>query len=178
MKVPHRNEVALTDALSHWREAFGLAFQLCGESSRAEDLCQEAFARLAGIARPLDTGRSLRPLILKIVRNLFYSEERRDRPESLDLAIENLGPLSDPAASTPIEALCRSEDLDLVREALAQLHESWRATLYLRDGLDLSYREIAAILEISVDVVRVTLHRARQRMRAALSTLVTGENDR
>ena len=66
----------------------------------------------------------------------------------------------DPAAE--VQARERRERL---REALDTLSPTWRATLYLRDGLSLSYRQIAEVLERSEDVVRVTLHRARLRLR-------------
>ncbi|MFQ5654406.1 MAG: RNA polymerase sigma factor, partial [Planctomycetota bacterium] len=71
-----------------------------------------------------------------------------------------------------LEETTRREEIATVEAALAQLSPLWRAILYLRDGLGLSYREVAEVLDRSEDVVRVTLHRARLRIRAALTGLL------
>ena len=60
------------------------------------------------------------------------------------------------------------EQRERLHAALAGLDATWRAVLYLRDGLSLSYREVGEALGKSEDVVRVTLHRARRRVRQVL----------
>jgi RNA polymerase sigma-70 factor (ECF subfamily) len=155
-------------ALAHWASTYGFALALTRCPTRAEDLCQEAFLRLLEREEEVDRSRSLRPLILTIVRNLFVSETRRPVLRALDGGPEP----RDRAAVGPDEAASRREEIDAVRRALAELPPDWRAALYLRDGLDLSYREVGEVLDKSVDVVRVTLHRARRRVRGLLGPTI------
>jgi RNA polymerase sigma-70 factor (ECF subfamily) len=79
-------------------------------------------------------------------------------------------PIVDHGAPDPGDEADRSEQADIVQDALRTLSPSLRAVLFLRDGLDLRYAEIGLILGKSEDVVRVTLHRARLRMRAILAS--------
>ena len=73
----------LDRALGHWEEVFGLAFQLTGDRSSAEDLCQETYLRLARTPGPLDESGSLRPLLFTVLRNLVRNAARRPRPLTL-----------------------------------------------------------------------------------------------
>lgn len=166
----------LDEAVAYWPDAFGLALSLVGDRGRAEELCQDAFARLCESPRELDRSRSLRPLVLTVVRHLAVNELRRVRPESLDDAVEHGHEPLDHAAPDPLEALAVDERKQALRAALAELSPRWRAMVYLRDGLELSYAEIADVVDTTTDVVRVTLHRARQRVRELLRVrLLEGE---
>ena len=157
-----------TSALQHWQEVFGYAYSLTCDRAHAEDLCQEAYLRLFGMKRLRDGAGSLLPLLLTIVRNLVCTEARSPAAISLD-DVEGAVELVDASTPTPSETALLNESREEVRAALAQLSSSWRAVLYLRDGLGLSYREISAVEGGSEDTVRVTLHRARQRLRVILS---------
>ena len=93
---------------------------------------------------------------------------------SVDLSAEIDGPLADPGSPDPSRDAVGRETRHQVREVLERLDPLWRLVLYLRDGLDFSYAEIAEVAARSEDVVRVTLHRARRRVREALERSVTG----
>jgi len=168
------NPEALNGALEHWPAAFGLAHVLVRDRSLAEDICQEAFLRLAGQRRRIADPDRVKPLLMTIVRNLAASEARRPSAESLDLSAETDGPLADPGSPDPSRDAIGRETRRQVRDVLDRLDPFWRLVLYLRDGLDFSYAEIAEVAARSEDVVRVTLHRARRRVREALERTVTG----
>lgn len=154
-------------ALPHWAEAHALARLLLRDRARAYDVCQEAFARLA--ARETDDARrDVRPLLFRIVRNLAIDEQRRVGAISLESRIESAGPIPDLRAPDPAEEASRREQIRRMQRGLATLDPLWQTVLYLRDGVGLSYREIASVIERTEDVVRVTLHRARRRLRTAL----------
>jgi RNA polymerase sigma-70 factor, ECF subfamily len=155
-------------AVCHWPQAFGLAYQLCRNRAEAEDLCQEAFVRFYSTTRALDRSRPLLPFLLAIVRNLAHSAARRARMDSLAMADASAA-LVDQRAPDPYLEAHRSEQERMVHTALRTLSPSLRAVLFLRDGLDLRYAEIGMVLGKSEDVVRVTLHRARLKMRTALA---------
>ncbi|MFT5291170.1 MAG: RNA polymerase sigma-70 factor (ECF subfamily) [Planctomycetota bacterium] len=161
-------------AAVHWREAYGLAWALVGDHARAEELAQEAFVRLGGMQREPDSDRPVRQLLLSIVRNLALDELRRRRTESLDLALQEGAQIVDRGNQDPAQLALGRERTERLQEILAQLKPTWRAMLYLKDGLDHSYRQIAETLGKSEDVVRVTLHRARARVRE-LSTDLDSE---
>ncbi len=154
------------DALDHWPKVFGFAQSLTKDRSKAEDFCQEAFLRLLDRVDSIDMTRSVLPLLLTIVRNLVVSDARRHRPESWDASIHP-DPEDARAVDPAVEAE-RRESAMSVRVALGRLPDNWRAALYLKDGLGLSYAEIAEIIDVSVDTVRTMLHRARQRLRQLL----------
>jgi RNA polymerase sigma-70 factor, ECF subfamily len=162
-------------ALDLWPRVFGFARSLTGDGSRAEDLCQETYLRFFGMKRPVDRSRSILPLLLTIVRNLVRDEARRPQPESLEIAAMGGKSPAAPADRNPAGSAARREERDNLRDALSRLSPLWRSVLYLRDGLGFSYREIAGVVERTEDTVRVTLHRARQRMRELLKGSATTE---
>ena len=165
----------LVEARTHWGAALGLARSLLGDPARAEDVCQEAFLRLAKRAEEIDRGRPLRPLVLTIVRNLALSELRRLRPTSLEGAIEDGATPPIAKGRAPDEAVGRAELVRRMRRALDRLPPAWRAYLYLREGLGLSPAQIAEVMEATPGVIRTTLHRARLRVREFMaSDLVEG----
>jgi len=170
-KAGENGRAAAEDALEHWPQAFGFALSLCGDRARAEDLCQESFLRLATMKREVDRSRPLRPLLFRILRNLHVSELRRSKPDPLDAEPP------DPEGSGPAEAASRRERIRRVRAALDRLSPEWRSMLYLRDGVGLSYREIAGVVGRSVGVVRVTLHRARKRVRSHLGRMIREDTE-
>ena len=168
---------ALEQALSYWPQIYGLALQLLGDHARAEDVSQETVMRIGMGRREIDLSRPLRELLLTTVRRLALSELRRRRLSSLDEVRDEGGEMCDPKSPDPVQESQVQEQRAAVRAALDRLRPSWRAMLYLRDGLGFSYQQIAAILEKSEDVVRVTLHRARSRVRDMLELSVL-EGDR
>lgn len=175
---------AIERAYEHWPAAHALAVVLLGDHARAEELCQDAFVRLMTTARELDTDRPMRGLVLTTTRNLCRNELRRTRPGSLDelrnagapdprtpgsLADPDPGPLAGSGPDDPVTRLDLAERGSAVRAALARLSPTWRELVFLRDGLGLSYRELAAVAATSEDVVRTTLTRARARLRELLA---------
>ncbi len=149
-----------------WPQAWGLAAAITGDRHAAEDLAQEAILRLLSTRSAIDFSRPLRPLLLTIVRRLAldHTAKRSRKPQSLaDATTEAMDP-------APDESARRRERKKLLLDALDELPPVWRAVLWLRDGLGDSYAQIGEILEITTDVVRTTLHRARRRLRTKLAT--------
>ena len=69
------------------------------------------------------------------------------------------------------EPMLRDERVRLVRGAIKTLTEEHRAILTLREMDDLSYEEIAEILEISIGTVRSRLSRARKQLKLAIESM-------
>jgi len=83
------------------------------------------------------------------------------------VAVEDL-PLADPVDSLA-RVIERREMSGCVRDFLAELPDSYRAALMLHDLEGLSAPEIATLLDASVPTIKIRLHRARLKLRAALS---------
>ena len=73
------------------------------------------------------------------------------------------------AKPSPLEGLLSEEQSRLLREALDSLPPRMRRSVFLRYGQDLKYREIADLLQVSIDTVKSQLHQARQRLAPILS---------
>jgi RNA polymerase sigma-70 factor (ECF subfamily) len=161
-----------TLASACFRTAYLFALQLTGHPQDAEDLAQEAVIRvLRGIGR-FDTTRSFKPWLLTIVRNLARDRSRRAAHrlnQSLDgrpdeIVIDPQDRSDDPETATARLQLQRS-----VVRALAELGPAHREILVLRDYHDLSYDEIARVLDVPRGTVMSRLHRARRALAEVLA---------
>ncbi len=133
-----------------------LAYRLCGNAHEAEDVAQEAFVR-AWQALPRFRGdASFRSWMYRITTNVALDHLRATRPtESID---DN--PI--PNLNTPESQTLRAERQHAVRRAIARLPADTRAVLVLREYEGLSYKEIAATLELPLGTVMSRLHYARR----------------
>jgi RNA polymerase sigma-70 factor (ECF subfamily) len=151
----------------HLDAAYNLARWLARDPHQAEDIVQEACMRAL---RFLDSckGDDGRAWLLAIVRNTFYSAWRKRRPEEVNLTIDEDDELwnggeeawkLDPALAFQRKAESRRIDLALLR-----LPAEYREVLILRELEDLSYREIAEVLEVPAGTVMSRLSRARAQL--------------
>jgi RNA polymerase sigma-70 factor (ECF subfamily) len=153
---------ALVDA--HRQAVFRLAYLLSGSAADAEDVAQETFLRAYHALGRFDTGRPLRPWLLKITAN-----QARNQRRSLGRYAAALTRWfqSDPQTSEPgVEAASRRrQDRRQVWEAVRRLSDGDQRVIYLRYFLELSVEETADTLEIAPGTVKSRLHRALGRLR-------------
>jgi RNA polymerase sigma-70 factor (ECF subfamily) len=134
------------DLLAYLRRSFG---------HHAEDLLQEAFLHALRSRDQCLRAASPRAFLFGIARHVGLSHARRSRPAA---------PLPDlPAPPAPEAA-----PLDAMRTAIHSLPPQIRETLELRLREDLSYEEIAAVLQIPLGTVRSRLHTALHFLRDLL----------
>ncbi|CAB3782735.1 hypothetical protein LMG28614_01548 [Paraburkholderia ultramafica] len=159
-------------ALPHLDAAYNLARWLCGNTSDAEDVVQEAFLRAF---RFFDTfrGDSTRPWLLAIVRRTWYTEwRRRASPHEMLEFDDTMDDATFDGWSTggadPQALLIRDEDTKLVHEALALLPVEYREVLILRELEEMGYREIAAVADLPIGTVMSRLARGRRKLAALL----------
>ena len=122
----------------------------------AEDLLQETFVRVLGGTNGLAHAASERAWLFGIARNVAREARRDRRGRAL---------VGDVAA---VDAGEDDEPLTRMREAIARLPDGQREALELRLSEDLSYEEIAQVLEIPIGTVRSRLHHAVRSLRDAL----------
>ncbi len=152
------------------RPVWALARRLTQSEDEALDACQEIFLR---IWRGLDGFRHearLSTWVFQIAWNFLRSHRRSRgrqpiRMESLnDDKVVSIGALRDRAPDAERRVIA-SEGLDRAEEALGRLAEHHRIVLWLRDGEDLSYEDIATVLDVPIGTVRSRLARARRALR-------------
>ena len=143
--------------------AHALAIQILGNADDAADAVHDALA--TALARPetYDARKGpLKPWFMRVVRNRCLDMMRRRRSGSVPV-----GELVDPAEG-PEESLATAQRGLRIQAALARIPSDKREIVVLRDYLDLSYAEIAAILDIAQGTVMSRLHRARLALKVAL----------
>ena len=145
--------------------AHALALQMLGNTDDATDAVQDAFVKVLNKpgAYNADTG-PLAPWFLRVVRNRCIDLIRRRRPED-----SNAPELSDPGPG-PEGSLEGDQRNQLLKRALASLSDEQRQIIVLRDYIDLSYAEIADVLEIAGGTVMSRLHRARMALKKELTS--------
>lgn len=159
--------------LTHAAALYRLAYHLAGNADVAEDLTQETYLRayrgFAGFR-----GGDVRAWLFTILRHVFLDECRRHRRMPMIVSADDVdhdpftprdGGTWTPSAET--EALRRLPS-EAIERAFAALAPDWRLVVLLADVEELSYREIADILEIPVGTVMSRLHRAHRRLQERL----------
>ncbi|HZZ29703.1 MAG TPA: RNA polymerase sigma factor [Pirellulales bacterium] len=129
-----------------------------GKCAPVEDLLQETFLRLLARNNAWQRVESPRAFLFGIARHVGLTALRRAK-----LAPKQT--LTDMAATPAME---NDDALAQMHAAIAQLPQPMRETLELRLRDDLSYDEIAAVLEIPVGTVRSRLHNALRLLRDVL----------
>ena len=165
-----------------------IAAGVLGDPTEAEDVLQEACVMALGKLEQFEPGTSFQAWMGRFVRNVALNQRRkrvRRSTEAVDPTVAGAlerparEPAGGPADGLPIEGsgALRADQAafdDRVLAALQELAEEPRATLLLRTVLGLSYREIAATLEIPEGTAMSHVHRSREALRALLSEPAPG----
>ena len=133
-------------------------------SPDAEDLAQDTFVRAFVHFERFDPERPLLPWLIAIARRLCLDVLRRRKVMTSVEAISVIGP---PAPGPEREASLR-EQLSRLDRALADLDEGPREAIVLFHIEEMSYRDIAAALEVPIGTVMTWLHRGRARLKQVL----------
>jgi RNA polymerase sigma factor (sigma-70 family) len=158
-------------ALPYLDDAYTLARYLLRDANDAEDAVQECYLRAL---KHFDSyrGPAIKPWLFAILRNVCHAEFAR-RAGSPAGTIDELPddaeqtPLWREAQETPETQLLRQRDATTIQRLVIALDEPFRETFVLREIHNLSYREIADIIEAPVGTVMSRLARARALLRAA-----------
>jgi RNA polymerase sigma-70 factor, ECF subfamily len=151
----------------------GTVARMLGSNSDVEDIAQQVFIRVWKSARRYVPRAKFTTWLLKITRNLVFNEMRRARrraqvPLQSEPGAEEI-PLKDETNPAPDASLLEDELKRAIEQAIMQLPESQRMALILRRYEQLSYEQIAEVLDLSVPAVKSVLFRARTELRSQLS---------
>lgn len=161
--------------LCHMDSAFNLARWFTRNQDDAKDLAQEALMR-AFKAFDRFEGEDGRVWLLTILRNLYYSSTVRKPQEQT--AFDEQIHSSPETSSDPESLLLKSATAQAVRTGIEELPAEFREPLVLRELEGLSYKEIAAIMEIPMGTVMSRLARARDYLRERLTAMAKGSGQK
>jgi RNA polymerase sigma-70 factor (ECF subfamily) len=182
-----RGEATAFDDLVRRHEArvLRLCTRVLGDSDAALDAAQETFVKAWRALSKFHGDARFLTWLTRIAINQCRNDLRRRKtvkhtqPLSIDAVSSGSGSdetvRDDLAASgpDPFEVARGREVAAALRTALTELDDEAREVIALRDAEDLSYEEIAEILDVPVGTVRSRLHRARMQLHDVLKELLT-----
>lgn len=152
---------------------FGTALRLTRNRADAEDVLQDAVLNAWRSLASFERGTNFKAWIFRILTNVFISRKRVEARGGRTADLVDVEDIAEVAREESLE----SEDWeslyprlvdDDVKRALDELSEEFRAPLLLSSLGGLSYKEIAAVLDVPIGTVMSRLFRARARLKKAL----------
>jgi RNA polymerase sigma-70 factor (ECF subfamily) len=165
---------------AHQMRVVGTITRMLGDENEAEDLAQQVFVRVWKSAARWEPTAKFTTWLYTILRNLVFNECRRrarHHTHSLDAAIEDDDhpqQFADGNVKAPDTSLLDAEMQDAIERAIRELPEQQRLAVVMRRYQDVSYEEIAEVLELSVPAVKSVLFRARTELREKLKKYLEG----
>ena len=155
---------------------YNLVYRLLNDPSDASDVVQDVFFKVFRKIGDFRGESSLKTWVYRIAVNEAYNNRRwfvRHRSQEVGLDSGQNGQLGyqdllADGGRSPLEAAADSQAREMIEEALKDLNPVFRAAVVLRDIEDLSYEEIAKILDISLGTVKSRIVRGREALRQKL----------
>jgi len=149
--------------------AYNLGRWLLGNEQDAADAVHDAFVRATRSAHTY-AGGNARAWWLAIVRNCCLAALKTRRREVPGVAVETIVDAGIDAAANDVESAAQAEQRSrAIERQLRALPVEFREALILREVEDLSYREIADVLDVPIGTVMSRLSRGRALLQKALA---------
>ena len=159
---------------------FQYSFMMCGHREDAEEVSQETLLKVFESFDQLREPERVTAWVFRIAKNACLMKRRKSVfAPSQELSLDQFLPSSDDDgghrklqiadwSELPDTQVLRAELRDVLSRAIAGLPEIYRGVILLRDVEELSTEETAAALDVSLEVVKTRLHRARLAIRQKL----------
>jgi RNA polymerase sigma-70 factor (ECF subfamily) len=154
---------------------FNLCLRMLKNRDDAEDIAQEVFIKVFGMLERYDERYAFRSWLFKIAANqcIDFIRKNRVKLQSLDEPVNYRGEeierqFPDDESKTPDEELELQEVGRLLLAITDELPPHYRSMIVLRHQEQLSYEEIAQVLDLPLGTVKARIHRARAMMREKL----------
>ena len=177
LRVKQGDGAAFTTLVEKYKQpVLNLAYRTLRDATEAEDLAQNVFVQVYKSAGRYQPAAKFSTWLFTIARNLCLNEiRRRSRhpADSLDQTRDGtddqpLHQIEDRRETSPPDQLLRGELESKVDEALAALPENQRTALLLCRQEELSYEEIARVLDCSLSATKSLIHPARETLKQKL----------
>lgn len=155
------------DVLPLKNELYRLALRITQNPEEAEDIVQDTMVKVWNRRDKWSMIDSMAAFCLTICRNLALDrlKNKANQTENID---DNPEPMD---TGNPFEQAQQRDRIRLVRDIINSLPEKQRSCMQLRDIEGRSYKEIAAVLDISEEQVKVSIFRARQAVKERFKKL-------
>lgn len=147
---------------------FRVALRITYDRAEAEDVVQDTMIRVWNKRDEWDELESIEAYCLTVCKNLAIDRSQKMVAQSVELT-PDLEQSAD--ASGPYDHLVRQEQTVLIHQLINELPDVQKMIVQLRDIEGESYKEIANVLQITEDQVKVNLFRARQKIKQRYSDI-------
>lgn len=156
-EISFRNDILpLKDKL------FRLALRITLDRAEAEDVVQDTMIRVWNKRDEWPQFDSIEAYCLTVTRNLAIDRSQKKEAQNVELTPE----LEEaPEASGPYDRLINDERMKIIHRLINELPEKQRLIMQLRDIEGESYKEIAKVLNLTEEQIKVNLFRARQKVK-------------
>lgn len=149
------------DILPLKEKLYRLALRITLNPAEAEDVVQETMIKVWNRRDSWETIDNMETFCLTVCRNLALDKTRHMGNQTLSLEGE-MEPSDSSHHANPEEQVIQRDRIRLVRQLIDQLPEKQRSCMQLRDIEGKSYKDIAAVLDITEEQVKINIFRARQ----------------
>ncbi len=154
----------------HW--VYNIAYGMLGHREDAEDAAQDAFLSVWQNIESFKFRSRFSTWLYRIVKNKCLNViDQRKRRKTDPMDIDDSQPWVPLDNTTPEQETLRNEQSEILHAALGRLKESYRTILVLRELRELSYEEIAEVLNCTLGRVKSRLHEARKALREELERI-------
>ena len=167
--------------VDHFRnKIFHYSWLMCGQREDAEEVAQDTLLKVFENFEQLREPQRIRPWVFQIAKNACLMKRRKSIfAPSRELSLDEFLPAMEANGNhgrmqiadwsgLPDQQAMQAEMKRVLERAIAELPENYRSVILLRDVEELSTAESAQILDLTEDVVKTRLHRARLAVRQKL----------
>ena len=161
------NDVLAVVYRTYSREIYLYLYGLSHNRQLSEDLMQETFVKALITVETADTG--IRAWLYKVARNLYFNTYRKDK--RLIIGLENAGnkvEIREEIEESPLSKLLTTEREEALYKALNKLESKKREVLLLQYFSGLSGKDIAKLLDITTENVRILAFRGKKELKLYL----------
>ena len=148
------------DVLPMKNELFRLALRITLDRAEAEDVVQDTLIKVWDKRDSWTTIDNIEAFAMTVCRNLALDRTRSGANNNVSLDME--GTQEPMTQTTPYDRMVQQDNLRMVGQIVDSLPEKQRSCIQLRDFEGKAYKEIAAVLDITEEQVKVNIFRARQ----------------
>lgn len=177
LRVKQGDTIAFEELVEKYKQpVINLIYRTLPDATEAEDLSQHVFLQVFKSAHRYRVTAKFSTWLYTIARNLCLNEiRRRSRhpAESLDLVHPDhedqpLRQIEDSKTFAPPDLLLQDELSRKIEEALADLPENQRTAILLFREQEMSYEDIAEVLDCSLSATKSLIHRGRETLKLKL----------
>jgi RNA polymerase sigma-70 factor (ECF subfamily) len=169
-KVQDKKERFLSLFKEHESRIYNFIYRMTQNEADAEELTQEVFIRVWNGIDELRSDSSINSWIYRIASNVWLDSFRKNKRESKQESLEMYDEFLYDAKILLIEdEIYKAKLAECIRSYITKLPEDYRAVIILHDIEGFKNSEIAKMFGISLDAVKIRLHRARGKLREILT---------